>query len=264
MEKEGFDYRNEIEKLHEQNAKMIESLKPVFAITQKLTRELSESLLPAQKALEEFRETIKSHVLNPDSFIDNINKACQDNTKFGWCISAHMTISSYRKIASNEHNQEEKDRVFISEFESNNFELYEQEKKSIILSAQEGWRTFYKECFYLIDNQKYQAVIPSLMSAIEHELTSGQTRDYGKKLIERLKTSLKNEGDPTSLLYAVSTSVLTLLDNKIFKSRDFDRSRLPIINRNWVLHGRDTPSLWGKQDVYKLIAIISALRMLNK
>lgn len=264
MENENFKYSKELEKLLEQNAKVFDSLKPLFEGIQKSTREISKAMLPTKEVLEQFNQRVKFLDLNPNSFIDDINRACDQNTKFGWCISAHMTIRLYCEIGSSGDSQEEKDRLFVSEFEANNFYLYEKEKQSILWSSQEGWKTFYIECFFLIDRQKYQAVVPSLLSAIEHELSYEQTTDIGKRLIRRVQSSLERDGDTTSILYAISTSVLNLLNNMIFERHNFNEDRPSIINRNWVLHGRDTPSLWGKQDVYKLILLISALRMLNK
>ncbi|MDL1163415.1 hypothetical protein P0100_20565, partial [Yersinia pestis] len=231
---------------------------------------ISELLAPLTENLNEIAESIglvtnvpSFEFNNPESLIDNINKACLANTKYGWCLSANMTIAGYRKIAKDHDSQEVKDRLFVNEFEADNFELYEQEKRFIIHSAQEGWQDFYEECFYLIDNQKYRAVVPALLSSIEHELSFEQNNDIGKGLIRRVESSLENE-DKTSFLYAISTSVLNLLKNIIFERHNFNEDRLPIINRNWVLHGRDTPTFWSKEDVYKLITVISGLRMINE
>ncbi|MEK4367602.1 hypothetical protein [Paenibacillus sp. FSL R5-0473] len=264
MGNENIKYNKELEKMFKHNAKVFNSLKPLIEGIQKSTRDISKAMFPSQEALEQLSQRFKSLELNPNSFIDNINRACDQNTKFGWCISGHMTIRLYCEIGSSEDSQEEKDRLFVNEFETNNFYLYEKEKQSILLSSKHGWNTFYKECFFLIDHQKYQAVVPSLLSAIEHELSYEHTNDIGKGLIRRVRSSLERDGDTTTILYAISTSVLNLLNNMIFERYNFDEDRPPIINRNWVLHGRDTPSLWGKQDVYKLILLISALRMLNK
>lgn len=264
-------FRDDITKLIEQNAKTFDSLGPVFESVREMSLNVSSSLIPMNEALKELSETLKVAIQLPsfqltDSvpLFDSIHRSCINNTKYGWCMSAHISIGTYRSIANSIESQSERDMLFVEEFESDDFRLYNKEKQTIILSSKQGWRTFYEECFYLIDNQMYQAVVPSLISAIEHELSYEQTNDIGKSLIRRVKTAFERDEDSTSFLYAISTSVLNLLHNMIFRSRDFDKRRLPMINRNWVLHGRDTPSLWNKEDVYKLITMISALRMLNK
>ena len=41
----------------------------------------------------------------------------------------------------------------------------------------------------------------------------------------------------------------------VFKAGNFDRNpeRLEIINRDWVLHGRDYPSNWKQVDALRLL-----------
>lgn len=255
----------DITKMIEQNARILKKLGPTF----EAIRKASEEYAPVISALQDLRQMIREEYQYVEQtgripLYERIHQACLINTNYGWCMSSNISISAYKRIADSEGGQEEKDRQFVMEFEADNFDLYEAEKNQIIMTAHQEWRTFYEECFYLIDNQKYQAAVPSLMSAVEYELSFEGTNDVGKPLINSFKSSLERDEDRTSVLYAISTSVISLLNNKIFKFRDFNRRRPPIINRNWVMHGRDTPSLWGKQDTYKLIALISALRMLNR
>ncbi|MDM5277159.1 hypothetical protein QUF95_07185 [Paenibacillus silvae] len=259
------DLSQDINKMIEKNARIVKAIGPTIDAI----RKVSEEYAPFINAVKDLRELIRDQypVVKQNgrlSFYEGIHQACLINTNYGWCLSSNVSISAYRRIASSEDSQEEKDRLFVLEFEADNFDLYIAEKNHIIITSNQEWREFYEECFYLIDNGKYQAAIPSLMSAVEHELAFEGTNDIGKPLINRVKSSLEREEDRNSFLYAISTSVISLLNNRIFKYRDFSRQRLSIINRNWVLHGRDKPSLWKKEDVYKLIALISALRMLNR
>ncbi|MFE6076927.1 hypothetical protein ACFVQB_20915 [Paenibacillus sp. NPDC057886] len=259
------NFSQDITKIIEQNARIVKKLGPTF----EAIRRALEEYAPLISALQDLRERIREEYSGFEQteripLYEHIHQACLINTNYGWCMSSNVSIGAYRRIADSEGGQEEKDRQFVMEFEAENFDLYEAEKNQIILTANQDWQTFYEECFFLIDNKKYQAVVPSLMSAVEHELSFEGTNDIGKSLINSVKSSLEREEDPNSFLYAISTSVISLLNNRIFKSRDFHRQRLPIINRNWVLHGRDKPLLWRKEDAYKLIALISALRMLNR
>ncbi|MEW4425990.1 hypothetical protein AB1I68_00685 [Paenibacillus pabuli] len=254
------DLGQDINKMIEQNARIVKAIGPTI----EAIRKVSEEYAPFINAVKDLKEMIREEypIVEQNgrlSFYERIHQACLINTNYGWCLSSNVSISAYRKIAS---SQEEKNKLFVLEFEADDYDLYKAEKDYIIVTANQEWQQFYEECFYLIDNGKYQAAIPSLMSAVEHELSYEGTNDIGKPLINRVKSSLERE-DPSSFLYAISTSVISLLNNRIFRYRDFNRTRLSIINRNWVLHGRDKPSLWKKEDVYKLIALISALRMLR-
>lgn len=260
-----------LEKFFRENEEISVDIKQKFESLRKFSEDFSALAYPVSKAIDIYLDQVQKFIESsslqfnkPDSFISEIKKACKKNAASGWCMSACFSIATYREIADSRINNNETDRLFVNEFESKGFELYNAERDFIVNTAQQGWRTFYEECFYLIDNQKYQAAVPSLMSAVEQELSFEGTNDVGKPLINLFKSSVERDEDPTSFLYAMSTSVISLLKNRIFKYGDFNSRRPSIINRNWVMHGRDTPSLWGKQDVYKLIALISALRMLNR
>lgn len=258
----GFNFENIIQ----QNVKLIRSFGPLLENVQeafKVISPIAEAFMDINGAFQVVTQNANQFI-NPGLLTERIYRDCLSNAKYGWCMSAHMTISGYRKIAKEADSQEIRDKLFINEFEEDDYDLYKRERSYIISSAQEGWQDFYEECFYLIDNQKYKAVVPSLVSAIEHELCYEQTNDIGKRLIRRVQSTLVANGDSDSFVYAISTSVLNLLCNIVFEYREFNEDRLPLINRNWVLHGRDTPSFWNKEDVYKLITMISALRMLNE
>lgn len=218
-------FSQDMNKMIEKQAKILKSLGPTIEILRKASKEYS----PVFNALKDFSKMIRQQYQyiernGASPFYDRIHQASLKNTSYGWCMSAHISISAYRKIAESEDSQEEKDRLFVMEFEAENFDLYEAEKNQIIMTAHQEWRAFYEECFYLIDHQRYQAVVPSFISAIEHELLFEQTSAYGTRLIRRVETSFENQ-DQTSFLYALSTSVLNLLKSNIFLNHQFDEDR---------------------------------------
>lgn len=250
----------------QQNVNLIRSFSPINEHDNKSF----ELFSPITKNVQDITGAFHSVTLNVNQFMNmdlltnRFNEACERNTKYGWCMSAHMTIGEYKSIAKEEDSQVTKDRLFVRAFESDNYDLYKRETDYITTTAQEDWQDFYEECFYSINNGKYKAVVPSLVSAIEHELSYEQSDEIGKRLIRRVQSSLVQTGDTSSIIYAISASVLNLLRNIVFGYRGFTEDRMPLINRNWVLHGRDNPTLWNKKDVYRLITMISALRMLNE
>lgn len=105
-----------------------------------------------------------------------------------------MDIRDYRRIGRSEDNQETRDRLFTDLFEVNNYELYEYEKTSIIDASSIEWKEFYRDCFSSLEGGRIMIVIPSLMMAIEHELSNGKDIDKaGKKFVENTKLLTENE-----------------------------------------------------------------------
>jgi hypothetical protein len=189
---------------------------------------------------------------------------CNNNAKFGWCMSAEMSFLVYRRIGRSENIQEVKDRLFTEEFEAKNSALYEEEKKSIIFRSSDDWKEFYTEVFQSVEAGRFRIAIPSLMIAIEHELSEGNDTDKsGKPLISSVQLSIEQDNNPDSFTTIIAGSLFSLLKNNIFE-RGITGPRSELINRNRILHGRDNPSAWTKTDVYRLMTIISAIKMLQE
>ncbi|MGG3453851.1 hypothetical protein [Paenibacillus rhizolycopersici] len=199
-----------------------------------------------------------------DRFFEEFEEECKSNAEYGWCLSAEMDIPDYRRIGSIADNQEAKDSLFTELFEANAYQLYEDEKNTIINESKtNGWHEFYKDCFHSLENDRLMVAIPSLMMAIEHELSNGNdTNLSGKPLVRSVKSSIEQEKEPGQFTIIIATSLFSLLENGIFE-KGITGPRSMLINRNRVLHGRDDPSKWTKTDAYRLITIISALKMLQ-
>lgn len=140
-----------------------------------LPNNLRELMISNQKALRaaveiisnasiQLKESLSKVVLNTpkidwNSFYEKLSKDCESNTKYGWCLSAEMAISTYRDIAKEDDNQDTRDEFFIHYFELNDNDLLRREQNYITSSADNGWKDFYEDCFFMINNGKYKAVV---------------------------------------------------------------------------------------------------------
>ena len=50
----------------------------------------------------------------------------------------------------------------------------------------------------------------------------------------------------------------------LFTKNHFDNERKPVINRNWVLHGRDDPSFWEEVDVLRLLTVLNTIQFVQE
>ncbi|MUG45513.1 hypothetical protein [Paenibacillus woosongensis] len=255
-----------------------DELKKTFKIDQgalgEFQRVYLSSIAPMQDAIRKLAESFRVNIpkiefpkiqfpkIDLGEFTKNLEEECKSNAKYGWCLSSEMPFGAYREIARTDDTQEVRDQLFVKMFEEDGFRLYNDEKRFIISSSSEEWRDFYIECFQAFEGGMLKAVIPSLISAIEHELASGiESGEIGKKLIRNAQQSFESKWGPTGFVYVMGASVISLLENGLFRGDDFSKPRQPLLNRNRVLHGRDNPSEWRNTDVYKLITIISAIQM---
>ncbi|MFD2116360.1 hypothetical protein ACFSTH_08255 [Paenibacillus yanchengensis] len=197
-------------------------------------------------------------------FYERFADECKSNAKYGWCLSSKMSFSMYREIARTEDRQEVRDALFAELFENKDSELYIAEKIFIITQSSDNWKGFYEECFQSFENGLYKPIIPALVSSIEHEISINfESNAIGGRLIKVADQSIKEKYGPQGIAYIMGASVISLLENGVFKGDDFTQYRQPLLNRNRVLHGRDDPESWSKVDVYKLMSIISSIKMFS-
>ncbi|RJX41041.1 hypothetical protein D3P09_03245 [Paenibacillus pinisoli] len=235
------------------NKLQMESVKSAFqAITESFQVSLPKIVIPKV----EFS-------LNWEGFSEEFAEECRNNAKYGWCLSSEMGVAEYREIARSKDSQEVKDEKFVSMFEEEEFALYKAEKEFIISKSSEEWKILYEDCFNAFENELHRLAIPSLIMGIEHELFVISNSDmYGMRLIRKVKSDFEEGNSDSTLTYALNAPVFSVLENSLFKTIPFESERPTIINRNWVLHGRDDPTSWSKIEIYKLMTIISAIKLI--
>lgn len=199
-----------------------------------------------------------------ERFFRDFEEECRSNAKHGWAVPSEMPIPVYRKIGRSEDNLEIRDGLFKKEFEKNNFELYNNEKIKIIENSEDGWKSLYEVCFGAIEDGKIEIAIPALFTAMEHELSNNfDSHKIGLKLIRDVKTAIVDENRVGFFSNIMGASLISLLENSIFRFDNFSSERPSIINRNRVMHGRDDPSKWSIVDTYKIITVISTIMILK-
>jgi hypothetical protein len=107
------------------------------------------------------------------------------------------------------------------------------------------------------------------MGLIAHKLifpkfNNTDNTNEGSSLSKKYETvRIQVLDDHVALAYYASAQVLI---KRAFKFGEFDKedARRPfLVNRNWVLHGRDNPSLWKRVDALRLFNAIITLTVLS-
>jgi len=211
-------------------------------------------------ASKEEGEDWKSRTLIP-----SLNKrSMQRNAKYGWTMAHQITLAKYFDTRDLEDCLDAFDSYFVSCYEENNQRLYQEQRNINLFEIDIKQRRILEQCYTAYEQEMYQIVIPSLLLLIEGVMAHLlDTNAFGGKLKEELKklTDVDRElDDRESILY--STTVF--ITDHLFKKHDFLQERLEIINRNWILHGRDDPSKWTKADALRLFNVLSSLLFVLK
>ncbi|WP_413565462.1 hypothetical protein [Bacillus sp. 3P20] len=194
-------------------------------------------------------------------------KSAESLGRRGWTLPMNMTPGETIGISEIE-GQDELDSTFLS-FYSKEEEF--QFIKTHILEHEltKEWEVLLTQCFESYENGNYLIVIPNLFIIIEnisHILISPRYQKYlnpNQKRKPPLRDQYKKvkkevETDRTYIICYISVAEYL---NCVFKSGNFDKrpARLPIINRDWVLHGRDYPCNWKQVDALRLFNALSTI-----
>ncbi|MDM5193622.1 hypothetical protein QUF93_13805 [Bacillus hominis] len=198
-------------------------------------------------------------------------EAAESLAQKGWTIPMNMATNDIIKLGRIQ-DQYELDYIFQEFYKIEENYVY---IKSAVLENRltQEWRELIAQCFNSYENDNYLIVIPNLFIIIEslaHRLISQRFQKYinpNKKQRLHVRDQYKKvrkeiETDGTYIIRYIS--VLEFLCC-VFKSGNFDKrtARLPIINRDWVLHGRDNPRHWKKVDALRLFNAIHTIIRLD-
>lgn len=194
---------------------------------------------------------------------ERIESITNDNSKYGWTLTREISFRDYLNDDLLNMTIKEKDAYFYEYYSKNNWEYYRDMKGLILETIDEKWIGLINDCFDGFEQDKYQMVIPILFSVIEGESAFiYQTDKVGGKLVTFMKTQVSTEQD--KLTKIAIYSLTNCMKRQLFLYHDFHKNRKDIINRNWVLHGRDDPKLWQKVDALRLINVLSTLQLVKE
>ncbi|PEY74459.1 hypothetical protein [Bacillus thuringiensis] len=240
-----------------------------FTETNRVIQEMVQKLGEVQRSIWESISESLSSLRDVDwEEIERLHKeAAESLAQKGWTIPMNMATSDIIEL-SEIQDQNELDRIFQEFYKIEENYLY---VKSAVLEhklAQE-WKELLIQCFDNYERENYLIAIPNLFIIIEnigHILISPRFQKYIDPKIKR-KPALRNqydkvkqeiEDDRTYIIYYVSVAEFF---KSVFKGGNFDKNstRLPIINRDWVLHGRDYPKNWKQVDALRLFNALQTI-----
>ncbi|WIG43107.1 DUF948 domain-containing protein [Bacillus toyonensis] len=272
--------------LEEFNAyiKTNKELRKTFEDVNQTVEDVNQTVKDVNQTVKDVNQTVKDVVDMSRELHDAINEATKelssqirdidwDETmrtwresaeKFGergWTFPLSMTpgeVVDFSEI-------EDIDTAMEEYFSHDNGYAYARMKRDVLdHKIVEGWKDLLEQCFNNYENESYLVAIPNLFIIVEgiaRMLISGKFEKYKKayrrpKVYTQFKV-VREEVSTDRVYLVVYVSVLSFL-NEVFKDGKFDENptRFPIINRDWVLHGKDTPSNWKKVDALRLFNAI--------
>ncbi|MEY9980460.1 hypothetical protein [Lysinibacillus sp. RC79] len=194
---------------------------------------------------------------------EEIRTNIKHNSRYGWTLTGGMSLGHYLDKVLRNMNQDQLDEYFFQYYTTNDNSFFKETETHLLKFIEPHRKELLKDCLDNFVNNNYRIAIPSLMTLIEGEVTDIlETKDYGWKLNDKMSNAAKDEEEK---FYQITTySTYDYLRRELYKPHKFDTKRRNMINRHWVLHGRDNPNVWTKYDGLRLINVLSSLQFIKE
>ncbi|MCA1182078.1 hypothetical protein FTE28_17690 [Bacillus licheniformis] len=192
---------------------------------------------------------------------ERIEKITNHNSRHGWTLTGEIQIDFYLNDYFLTLGQNDLDNIFVSYYETNDYEQLKRLVKVLLEGLSEKWKELIEDTFKLYLEGKFRISIPVLITIIEGEISElTESVKVGMRLMGEFKDKI-DEND--KYLAIASYSILNYFEEKLFKTHPFDEERKSMINRNWILHGRDNPEHWGKADALRLLNTLATIQFIK-
>lgn len=221
---------------------------------------MSEIIKALNEMLENTRNIVRETLADFDwnENLSIMEKSAQWGAENGWTIPPHTTMRESHEMI-NGKNKDEMDKEFEEHYSI--IENYEEMKRRLKSKVFEGkWKELLDQCFDNYERGSFKIAIPCLFLILEGVVFDIVKDQSWKKAFVEVGQQIK----PESIRRPVFVSVKEFVFNA-YSYGDFDNAteRPSLINRSWVLHGRDDIREWKKVDALRLFNALYSLAFLK-
>ncbi|MDO9556128.1 MAG: hypothetical protein Q7J82_00890 [Coriobacteriia bacterium] len=172
--------------------------------------------------------------------------------KQGWSIPMSLEPRDVYGLLEKCATSEEVDAAFVRLYEADSRAVFESTASSLLAcDPAVAWRPLLEQTFSAYRHDHYLVAIPALLVACEGVLAT----DAGNKVnMKRIVTKrvLEVEAKLPESLTALECRVAQAFVEELYRDAPFTETRPEVLNRHWILHGRDA-SDWTQADCLRLI-----------
>lgn len=188
---------------------------------------------------------------NYDDYMDNCNKSL---ASYGWTYPIDLSPAQINELVTISHDRLDVDKFFLEHY-SNIRKLFWMFNSIYSAEVYDRWYKLIEQSIKTYRSGLYLVTVPALITVIEGAIANlSSTSKTGiialcRERAENMDTSSVRRHQWNSFYY------FTL---QLFDSKSFDKERPQMINRHWILHGRD-PYEWNQADCLRLFQALYTL-----
>jgi hypothetical protein len=213
-----------------------------------------------RRAIDQFQRTMAA--IDWDGFLARVGKASEQLADLGWTLPMGLSPPEVIDLAGVPIDKV--DAFLVAHYTAQDFAALRRVRSELLprpsLSA---WRGLLKECFEVFENGKHLVTVPALISTIEGVVACAGNSLHKQNVSRKFLAAIcadKAKASPRGIK-ALMWHSLEIFVEKVFQDAPFDKSRPAIINRHWILHGRDSPD-WTVADSLRLFCALETIHSL--
>lgn len=173
----------------------------------------------------------------------------------GWAVPLSLTMSELLKL-SQQFSSVGPDEWFLNYYTADDglqFRALAQRLSDD--SSLSPWQGLLHQCLFAYERSHFAITVPTLLLVLEGRIarSAGNQTRVPALVKQHL---IRHQGKwPDSLTAAVWRSMVAFVE-QLYKASDFAAGRPAVLNRHWVLHGRDHKS-WDQKDSLRLFQALA-------
>lgn len=176
----------------------------------------------------------------------------------GWTIPMDFSLGEIIDLIEISKSGEI-DAFFVEYYEQNNRQNFVKLTREIIDNKNiSKWKRILKECVEAYNRGHYCITIPSLITVLEGLLSKYLKPDQMNdiRMIKLCREQLEKfeEGNINKIIWISIRNFIECL----YEKKSFDENKPYLLNRHWILHGRDDAD-WKVQDSLRLFHAMHTL-----
>jgi len=225
-----------------------------------------QKIQETQKVMSQIATNIGYKTFNLDNMarrhlatLDKLEQGSEKLGKAGWIIPMDFSFAKILTLIEGYH-AEEIDVFFLKHYTADN-----NKQLNLILSKMlpdKGlmqWRPLLEDCKLAFQHGCYKVTIPCLLSILEGMMAKFINDPRSIRMTNMIKSCEKfKDVEALRIKRLILTSVINFINN-VFATSYFDNERPSLINRHWILHGRDETD-WKEIDSIRLFLAIDTMR----
>jgi hypothetical protein len=190
-----------------------------------------------------------------DAAMGDMIESARELGERGWTIPVEIPPVRIARLVRSVA-PEDTDEVFVEMYSVNQSQGFEVLAEDILKNTElERWKPLVAQSISAYRRDEFLIVVPALLSAYEGALAAVVDRPNDT----RPPTLANNElNEAETNLERVAWTSIVAFTNTVFKSSTFAGDRPNLLNRHWVLHGRDSPT-WSRADCLRLFQALHTL-----